>query len=82
MTFSILEPNCYKSSMVGSIVNDRNHSFSLGLKPIPNLDMALTLNIETNRKQQILHDDLTIELETLESNLHQYCKRKNKVEEL
>ena len=44
--------------------------------------MALTLNTETNRKQQISHDDLTIELETLEPNLHQYNIRKNEVEEL
>ena len=77
-----MEPNCYKSSLVGSIVNDRNHFFSLGPKPIPNLNMALTLNTETNRKQQISHDDLTIELETLEPNLHQYCIRKNEVDEL
>ena len=71
-----------QSSLVGSIVNDRNHFFSLGPKPIPNLNMALTLNTETNRKQQISHDDLTIELEKLEPNLHQYCIRKNEVEEL
>ena len=47
---------------------------------IPNLGMTLTLNTETNRKQQISHDDLTVELETLEPNLHQYCTRKNEVE--